>query len=541
MPLIDEYLELQEKYQKKYGDKTIVLYECGQFFEIYGIENDYEKVGKIYEIADITNLSVSKRGGKKEPVSRKNPLMAGFPNHSFEKWKNILLKHKYTVIKIEQSNNGEKCPERNITEIISPGINLDTTHFTNNLMSIYLEEINHNLGKTILYAGISIIDITTGENSVYDIKGKTNDKNYTLEEIFRCIQTHNPTEIIINTENLITITKDYIINYLEISNRPYHYNNFEDFKYLLENKYKNKFLDKLFPKHNMISTVEYLDLNLLFWGLSSYIYLLQFAYEHNEYIINKLSKPKIWNTSKNLILSYDSINQLNVIPNKNIQINTKYDCLFNLLDNTSTCIGKRLLKTNLLNPILSIDELNNRYDLVEMMNMEQDGERIYIKIENYLNKIFDIDRLHRKISLGIIDPSHFTNLDLSYRFINKIIEYIENIDNIKIKTLLPKIETIRQYKLFINDYNECLDMDKLHGCSQNNIKETFFKHGIFEDIDNLQEKIDNCFLFFNELAEFLSNKLSINKSIDIKSNDRDGYYFYTTKKRGEMLKKNVNS
>jgi DNA mismatch repair protein MutS len=540
MPLIEDYLELQKKYEEKYGDKTIVLYECGQFFEIYGVVNNEENLGKIYEIAEITNLSVSKRGGKKGPISRKNPLMAGFPNHSFEKWKNILLKHNYTIIKIEQSNHGEKDPERNITEIISPGINLDTTQFTNNLMSIYLEEIVCNMGKTILYAGISVIDITTGENSVYEVKGNPQDNRYSLDEIFRSIQTNNPSEIIINTENLITLTRDYIISYLEISNRPNHYDNFNNCKYLLENKYKNKFLDKLFPNHNMISTAEYLDLNTLYWGLSSYIYLLQFAYEHNETIINKLHKPKIWNTSNNLILSYDSINQLNVIPNKNIELNTKYDCLFNLLDNTSTCLGKRLLKSNLLNPILCKNELNKRYDLIEVMNIELNGVRIYTNIEEYLNKIFDIDRLHRKISLGIILPSNFTNLDLSYRYITKIIEYVQSIDNVKIKNILPNIEVINKFSCFINEYNRSLDMEKIHGCSQNNIKESIFKKGIYQDIDKLQEKINNCYALFNKLGEYFSDKISINNSIEIKSNERDGFYYFTTKKRAELLKKKCN-
>ena len=52
MPLIEDYIELQQKYELKYGDKTIVLYECGLFFEIYGIVNETETVGKIYEVAD---------------------------------------------------------------------------------------------------------------------------------------------------------------------------------------------------------------------------------------------------------------------------------------------------------------------------------------------------------------------------------------------------------------------------------------------------------------------------------------------------------
>ena len=58
----------------------------------------------------------------------------------------------------------------------------------------------------------------------------------------------------------------------------------------------------------MIPIEQYLHLDRLYWGLSSYIFLLQFAYDHNENIINKLIVPKIWEDDKYLILSYDYYN-----------------------------------------------------------------------------------------------------------------------------------------------------------------------------------------------------------------------------------------
>ena len=59
--IIDEYLEKQEYYEKKYGENTVVLMEVGGFFEIYSVINDDEQSGRIYEVADITNLNVSKK------------------------------------------------------------------------------------------------------------------------------------------------------------------------------------------------------------------------------------------------------------------------------------------------------------------------------------------------------------------------------------------------------------------------------------------------------------------------------------------------
>ena len=34
--MIQNYFEIEEKYENKYGKKTVVLYKCGGFFEIYG-------------------------------------------------------------------------------------------------------------------------------------------------------------------------------------------------------------------------------------------------------------------------------------------------------------------------------------------------------------------------------------------------------------------------------------------------------------------------------------------------------------------------
>ena len=542
MPLIEDYIDLQLKYEKKYGDKTIVLYECGQFFEIYGVVNEEENFGKIYDISELTNLSVSKRSDKYAPVSRKNPLMAGFPNHSFEKWKDILLKHNYTVIKIEQDSHGTKDPERKITEIISPGINMDCTFFSNNLMSIYIEQINNILNNTpITFAGISVIDITTGDNSVYEIKSDKNDNDYVLEEIFRVVQTYNPNEIIINTENC-SLSKEDIIKYLEIENRNIHYNNYKDSKFLLENKYKLEFLDKLFPKQNMINSIEYVDLDKSYWGLSSYIYLLQFAYEHNESIIKKLTKPKIWDSTKYLTLSYDSINQINVVPNKNLQIKSKFDSLWNLLDKTSTCLGKRQLKDNILNPIISITELEKRYNLIESMLKEYNDTKTYLQLEKYLEKIFDIERMHRKMTIGILNPGSFINLDISYSYIKDIIQLINKIDNQNINSTLPNNDTINKFYEFIDDYNKKLNMNAINGCTLSNMKMSIFKNGVYSKIDELQIKIDNCYNFFDKMSEYIADKLSIDKSnIEIKYSEKEGHYYSSTKKRIELFKHSIKS
>jgi DNA mismatch repair protein MutS len=61
MSMINEYIEYQQKYEKLYGDNTIVLYQNGSFFEIFGIDNDIEKIGCPKEISETLNIILTRK------------------------------------------------------------------------------------------------------------------------------------------------------------------------------------------------------------------------------------------------------------------------------------------------------------------------------------------------------------------------------------------------------------------------------------------------------------------------------------------------
>ena len=72
---------------------------------------------------------------------------------------------------------------------------------------------------------------------------------------------------------------------------------------------------------------------------------------------------------KYLCLSNNTINQLNLVDhNSQININSKFTSLFDVINNTSINIGKRLLRENLLNPLVDIDTINQRYARVSRIN-----------------------------------------------------------------------------------------------------------------------------------------------------------------------------
>ena len=81
-------------------------------------------------------------------------------------------------------------------------------------------------GKTALYIGLSIIDVSTGKCTVYETFSRSDDTNYSLDEAFRFIQVYDPKEIVIYKHPNIdtdTLSNSYISSYLDLSQRVVHF------------------------------------------------------------------------------------------------------------------------------------------------------------------------------------------------------------------------------------------------------------------------------------------------------------------------------
>jgi DNA mismatch repair protein MutS len=98
MSITQEYFYLQEEYQKKYGEKTIVLLCVGSFYEIYTYvpsedlnpsELMKRSIGLAKELSIELNITLTRKD-KKQPHTIYNPYLIGFPVISYEKNNDIL-------------------------------------------------------------------------------------------------------------------------------------------------------------------------------------------------------------------------------------------------------------------------------------------------------------------------------------------------------------------------------------------------------------------------------------------------------------------
>jgi len=287
--LIIEYLKIQNNFQKKYGENTIVLIQIGGFHECY-CTND--KGYPLHKLSNLLNIVVSRKDKQKTIIDIKNPYMMGWPISATPKFLKLLIDNNFWVIKIDQVTKSPN-PKRKITGIFSPGTYIDniSNSDANIILSLYIEEIIQFNSKPSLYIGLSTIELSVGNVMIHEITSKSNDDKYSLDECIKFIKNLNPKEIIINTKNINSMSDKELINYLELENNNYFLNNMENNSYNKLN-YQNEILSLVY-NNSYLNHIDDLNLERLINGRISFIILLDYCYEQNHNIINERLRPII--------------------------------------------------------------------------------------------------------------------------------------------------------------------------------------------------------------------------------------------------------
>ena len=176
MTIIHHYLHYQEKFEKKYGrDKTIVLMQVGSFHEAYSTP---DKGFNLPKLSEMLNVICTRKDKSVSEVSEKNPNMVGFPSIALQKYLKMLVEFGFTVIIIDQVTP-PPSPKREITGIYSPGTYIENSFSpdSNNIVSIYIEEEIQTDKSVLMCMGMSVVDLSTGDNTVYQSLSKKEMKN----------------------------------------------------------------------------------------------------------------------------------------------------------------------------------------------------------------------------------------------------------------------------------------------------------------------------------------------------------------------------
>jgi DNA mismatch repair protein MutS len=531
--IIFEYDKYLQKYKKIYGEKTILLMQIGSFFEMCSILEEDNKLGEqdIFNICDdVLNVVVGKKWYK-SGEEQKVYYMGGFPLIAQEKYLTYLLNHNFTVVLVEQITEPPN-PERKVTKILSPGTDIEFNKKQNNfLVSIFIEHFTHN-NKDIYEAGLSAIDLSTGKNYLHNIINES-DPHYYIDEISRLINFYNPSELIFQTENY-NLSKDDVICKWDINHDCYRINHFIDNIYK-KPSYQNNTLNELFNIDCMLNPLNYFNLEDKTALRLSYIYMISYIKEHKVSILNNIEKPLEHLEKNYLTLTSNSIRQLNVVNNYSY-FKGKNESLLAICNICETAMGKRDFKDRLLYPLLDKNEINKRYEKIELFR----NNSYYENVREYLKNIQDLEKTLRLISLDMIEPYILLSMYLSYEYVNKLVNCI-NDNNIK-KYYNKYNEDIKTFYNFRDYLKNTFNFSKIYNASITKIENSIFIEDKYPDIDIYDKELKIIKSKMNIISDKLSNILdSSNNSIKIaninKEKDNEEWVLYCTKKRAESFKK----
>ncbi|BAO66265.1 DNA mismatch repair protein MutS [Candidatus Karelsulcia muelleri PSPU] len=472
-----QYFEIRNKYP----DDTLILFRVGDFYEMFG--NDAIQCSKIL------NIVLTKRN-KNSSIE-----LAGFPYHSIDNYLPKLIKSGFRVAicdQLEKKKKNKKIINRGVTEIITPGVIINSevleSKTSNFLAAIHIE--NKNIG-------ISFLDISTGEFFVGE------GYNSYVDQFFK---KFNPNEVLYKKNKKSDITK--------IIGNKYYSNGMEDWVFDYLSAYENLL------RHFKTNSLKVFNIETFYNGIIAAGAILNYVCSICNIKISHISNITKLVEDEYVSLDDFTLENLEIIKSKNEKAIT----LINILDNTISPMGGRLLKKWMTFPLKNIFDIKKRHKIVSLF---LNNKNIYKQISKKIINISDIERLTSKIVSSKVNPHDLILLSISLKkitdiknlLLNSKIDELKNIsynikkcDNIYIhieKILsMSSTNSINKGNIILPGFSKKLDeFRNILNSSKEYINNIYKREKKNTGIKNLKILFNNIFGFYIEIKSIYKNKV----------------------------------
>ena len=469
-PLMRQY----NQFKAKHPD-AILLFRVGDFYETYG-----EDAIKSSKILGITLTKHGKGASQTE--------LAGFPHHALDTYLPRLVRAGYRVAICEQLEDPKLTKtlvKRGIIELVTPGVSINDK---------VLEQRENNFLAAIhlmdKQSGISFLDISTGE--FYVAEG--NDEY--LDKLF---QNFKPMELVIQKGK----AQDFQMRFGE--------------KMLLTQLddwvFKTDYTKNLLNKHFHTRSLKGFGVEELKNGIIAAGAALHYLYETQNHKIQHITKISRIEEDLYVWLDKFTIRNLELIHSPNENAVT----LLNVLDETLTPMGSRMLRKWILMPLKEKVLIEERLSIVEYLI---NNHEFTCKLGEILKPMGDMERMVAKIATGKINPRETLQLAASLRAIEQLKMLCE-------KSQLPILQDIAE-KL-----NPCVNVCKRiedEICEEPPVvpsKGGIFQRGVNAELDELTDLAKNSRSILADIQQREAARTGIS-SLKIGFNNVFGYYLEVT-------------
>ncbi len=469
-PLMRQY----NQFKAKHPD-AILLFRVGDFYETYG-----EDAVKTSKILGITLTRHGKGASQTE--------LAGFPHHALDTYLPRLVRAGYRVAICEQLEDPKLTKtlvKRGIIELVTPGVSINDK---------VLEQRENNflaaLHLTDKQSGIAFLDISTGE--FYLAEG--NDEY--LDKLF---QNFKPMELVIQKGKTQAFKQRFgekmLLTQLD--------------DWVFKTDYTRELLTKHFHTKSLKGFgVEDLPLGIIAAGAA-----LHYIYETQNHKIQHITKISRIEEDRFVWLDKFTIRNLELIHSPNENAVT----LLDVLDQTQTPMGSRMLRKWILMPLKEKVLIDERLSVVEYLINNQE---FTTQLTEIFKPMGDMERMVSKIATGKINPREALQLAVSLRATEQLKALCESAQSPILKDISDKL-------------NPCANIAKRiekEICEEPPVvpsKGGIFRRGVNAELDELTDLATNSRGILADIQQREAAKTGIN-SLKIGFNNVFGYYLEVT-------------
>lgn len=469
-PLSLQYNAIKAKYPG-----ALLLFRVGDFYETFGED--------AIKTSQILGIVLTRRAN-----GSANAELAGFPHHSLDTYLSKLVRAGQRVAicdQLEDPKATKTIVKRGVTELVTPGV-----AFGDNILS---QKSNNYLGAIYFdknSIGVSFVDISTGEFHV--AQGNA-------EYIDKLLQGFRPTEVVFQ--------KNKRQEFLETFGDKFYTFAMDDWAFTSD--YANELLNK----HFEVTSLKGFGVDKLQSGIVAAGVVMHYLGETEHRNLKHITAISRLEEDSYMWLDRFTIRNLELVSSANENAVT----LFNVLDQTSTPMGARMLHKWIVMPLKELKPIQERLGTVEYM---VGHEELLNDFLSHIKLIGDLERLISKVGLLRCGPRELSQL-------KKALYHIEEIKNVALKSNNPYLGNLAE------QLDPCLSIrEQLEKTLQQDppallVKGNVIADGVDEELDRLRaiSTGGKDFLVEIQKREALSTGIP---SLKISFNNVFGYYLEVT-------------
>ena len=390
-PMMRQYVELKAKHPD-----AVLLFRCGDFYETY--------LEDAVIASRILGITLTRRNNGN---SCKGSEMAGFPFHALDTYLPKLVRAGKRVAicdQLEDPKLTKKLVKRGITELVTPGVAM-SDNVLNYKENNFLASVHFDKST----CGISFLDISTGEF----ITGEG-----TPDYIEKLLSNFSPKEVLFERNRKQQFEQYFGTKFFTFQ--------LDDWVFT-EQTAKQKLL-----KHFGVKNLKGFGIDHLKSGIIASGAILQYLEMTQHTQIGHITSISRIEEEKYVRLDRFTLRNLELIS----PMNEDGKSLLDVIDNTISPMGSRLLRRWVVFPLKSEKKINDRLDIVEYFFREPQFREL---LDEQLHRIGDLERVVSKVAVGRVTPREMVQLKIALQAIKPIKTACEHANNDVLKRVGEQI------------------------------------------------------------------------------------------------------